>query len=103
VAGALTGEPRRVALPEAPQGEAISFTGDSAALVVAGEGLAGDVTVVPLPAAAAPSSSAAAADGTVSGLLSGDDGPPPVAVAVAAAVVAGVLVWLGGKLVRRRD
>jgi hypothetical protein len=103
VAGALAGEPRRVALPEAPQGEAISFTGDSAALVVAGEGLASDVTVVPLPAEAAPSSSTAAADGTVSGLLSGDDGPPPVAAAVAAAVVAGVLVWLGGKLVRRRD
>jgi hypothetical protein len=103
VAGALAGEPRRVALPEAPQGEAISFTGDSAALVVAGEGLASDVTVVPLPAEAAPSSSTAAADGTVSGLLSGDDGPPPVAAAVAAAVVAGVFVWLGGKLVRRRD
>jgi hypothetical protein len=98
VAGALAGEPRRVALPEAP-----SFTGDSAALVVAGEGLASDVTVVPLPAEAAPSSSTAGADGTVSGLLSGDDGPPPVAAAVAAAVVAGVLVWLGGKLVRRRD
>jgi hypothetical protein len=103
VAGALAGEPLRVALPEALQGEAISFTGDSAALLVAGEGLASDVTVVPLPAEAAPSSSAAAADGTVSGLLSGDDGPPPVAAAVAAAVVAGVLVWLGGKLVRRRD
>ena len=103
VAGALAGEPRRVALPEAPQGEAISFTGDSAALVVAGEGLASDVTVVPLLAEAAPSSSAAAADGTVSDLLSGDDGSPPVAAAVAVAVVAGVLVWLGGKLVRRRD
>ncbi|MGY1762617.1 hypothetical protein ACI79G_12180 [Geodermatophilus sp. SYSU D00779] len=103
VAGALAGEPRRVALPEAAQGEAISFTGDSAAIVVAGEGLASDVTVVPLPAEAAPSSSSAATDGTGSGLLSGDDGPPPVAAAVAAAVVAGVLVWLGGALVRRRD
>lgn len=102
VAAALAGESRRVALPEAAQGEAISFTGDSAALVVAGEGLGSDVTVVPLPAEAA-SSSSAAAEGTVSGLLSGDDGPPPVAAALAAAVVAGVLLWLGSTLMRRRD
>ena len=102
VATALAGEPRRVALPEAAQGEAISFTGDSAALVVAGEGLGSDVTVVPLPAAAAPSSPTAAGD-MVDGLLSGDDGPLPVTAALAAAVVAGVLVWLGAKLLRRRD
>ena len=106
VAGALGGEPRRVALPEAAQGEAVSFTGDSTALVVAGEGLPSDVTVVPLPVAHAPSTPATeaqSADGSLSGLLSGDEGPPPVAAALAAAVVAGVLVWLGSLLFRRRD
>ena len=103
VAGALAGEPRRIALPEAAQGEAVSFTGDSSALVVAGEGLPSDVTVVPLPAAAAPPAEAQSAESPLSGLLDGDDGPPPVAAAVAAAVVAGVLVWLGSTLFRRRD
>jgi hypothetical protein len=103
VAGALAGEPRRVALPEAAQGEAISFTGDSSALVVAGEGLPSDVTVVPLPAEAPAAPEATAAGGAVSGLLSGGGGPSPVVAAVAAAVAAGVVVWLGGKAVRRRD
>jgi hypothetical protein len=103
VAGALAGEPRQVALPESAQGEAISFTGDSSALVVAGEGLPSDVTVVPLPAEAPAAPETTAAEGTVSGLLAGEDEPPPVAAAVAAAVVAGVVVWLGGKVVRRRD
>ena len=103
VAGALAGEPRRVALPEAAQGEAVSFTGDSSALVVAGEGLPSDVTVVPLPTAAAPSAEVQSAEDPPSGLVSGDDGPSPVGAAVAAAVVAGVLVWLGSTLFRRRD
>ena len=102
VAGALTGEPRRVALPDAPQGEAVSFTEDSSALVVAGEGLPGDVTVVPLPTAAAPPAAAESADGPLPGLVDGDAGPPPVAAALAAAVVAGVLVWVGRALFRRR-
>ena len=103
VAGALAGEPRRVALPAAAQGEAVSFTGDSAALVVAGEGLPSDVTVVPLPTAASAPPEAQSAEGPLPDLLGGDDGPPPVAAAVAAAVVAGVLVWLGSALLRRRD
>jgi hypothetical protein len=103
VAGALAGEPRRVALPEAAQGEAVSFTGDSSALVVAGEGLPSDVTVVPLPTATAPSAEAQSAEGPLSGLVSSADGPSPVAAGVAAAVVAGVLVWLGSTLFRRRD
>ena len=102
VAGALAGKPRRVALPAAVQGEAVSFTGDSAALVVAGEGLPSDVTVVPLPAAASSPPEARSVEGALPDLLGGDDGPPPVAAAVAAAVVAGVLVWLGSALFRRR-
>lgn len=103
VAGALAAEPRRVALPEAPQGEAVSFAGDSSALVVAGEGLPSDVTVVPLPVKAAPAPGTASAEGAVGGLLSGDDGRPPVAAAVAAAVAVGLLVWLGSRLFRRRS
>jgi hypothetical protein len=103
VAGALAGEPRRVALPEAAQGEAISFTGDSSALVVAGEGLPSDVTVVPLPAEAPAAPEATVAEGSGTGLLPGHDGSPPVAAAVAAAVVAGAVVWLGSKVVRRRN
>ncbi len=102
VAGALAGEPRRVALPVAPQGEAVSFTEDSSALVVAGEGLPGDVTVVPLPAAVDPPA-AARTNGPLSGEVDGDEGPLPVAAALAAAVVAGVLVWLTSRLFRRRD
>ena len=84
----------------------MSFTGDSSALVVAGEGLPSDVTVVPLPDEAAPSAPATGAQpagGPLSGLLSNDEGPPPVAAALAAAAVAGVLVWLGSVLFRRRD
>jgi hypothetical protein len=102
VAGALAGEPRRVALPTAAQGEAVSFTGDSGALVVAGEGLPSDVTVVPLPTGASPSPEAQTAASPLPDLLGEDGGPPPVAAAVAAAVLAGVLVWLGSALFRRR-
>ncbi len=103
MAGALAGDSRRVALPVAAQGEAVSFTGDSAALVVAGEGLPSDVTVVPLPAAASSSPEAQPAEGPLPDLVGGGDGSPPVAAAAAVAVVAGVLVWLGSALFRRRD
>jgi hypothetical protein len=80
----------------------VSFTEDSSALVVAGEGLPGDVTVVPLPAAVDPPA-AARTNGPLSGEVDGDGGPLPVAAALAAAVVAGVLVWLTSRLFRRRD
>ncbi|SNS91482.1 hypothetical protein SAMN06893096_110112 [Geodermatophilus pulveris] len=100
VAGALAGEPRRVALPAAPQGEAVGFTGDSSALVVAGEGLPGDVTVVPLPPVPAPPGESPAADGLLAG--PGDGGVPTAVAAAAAATAAGVLVWLGSRLLRRR-
>src|SRR5919202_97369 len=88
VAGALAGEPRRVALPAAAQGEALSFTEGSSALVVAGEGTPSDVTVVPLPVGAASPSASATAGGGGSGVLSGAGGPPPVVTAAAAAVMA---------------
>ena len=102
VAGALTGEPRRVALPDAPQGEAVSFTEDSSALVVAGEGLPGDVTVVPLPTTVDPPAAAPSEDGALAGVVDSDGASARVAAAVAAAVVAGVLIWLGSRLFRRR-
>ncbi|MGX5656191.1 hypothetical protein ACWKWC_15575 [Geodermatophilus nigrescens] len=104
VPAALAGEPVRVALPDAPQGEAVSFTADGGALLVAGEGLPGDVTLVPVPAeTAAPAMPASTAAGP-SGLLDGDeDGTPPVAAGLLAAAVATLLVWLAGRLRRRRS
>ncbi|TFV61947.1 hypothetical protein E4P41_08670 [Geodermatophilus sp. DF01-2] len=98
VVGALAAEPRRVALPTAPQGEAVSFTGDSSALVVAGEGLPGDVTVVPVPAAPSPAAPSEPPDGALTDLLGTDGGPSPIPAAVAAAAAAAVLVWLGSRL-----
>ena len=105
VPAALAGEPVRVPLPPAPQGEAVSFTADGAALLVAGEGLPGDVTLVPVPAvAAAPAGGApsSASDASSGGLLGdGDAGVSPFAAGLVAAAVATALLWLGG-LVRRR-
>jgi hypothetical protein len=100
VVGALHGTPVRVPLPEAPQGEAISFAGNSRDLVVAGEGLPSVVTVVPAVAAAAtaappadpPAAGSAGADGA--GTVS------PVVAAVAAAAVATIVVWTVGRLRR---
>jgi hypothetical protein len=111
VPGALAGEPVRIALPEAPQGEAVSFTADGSALLVAGEGVPGDVTLVPVPAATAPSSVSSpvpssapgAADPSLSALLSADgSGVPPLTAGLVAAAVATALVWIGGRLRRRR-
>lgn len=102
VAGALATEPGRVALPEAAQGEAISFTGDGAALLVAGEGLPSEVTVVPLPDAAESLRTTQPVGGPADALPPEDDAAAPVAAAIVAAVVAGLLVWLLGRLVRRR-
>ncbi|WP_448640496.1 hypothetical protein [Geodermatophilus sp. URMC 63] len=107
VPGALAGEPVRVALPAEPQGEAVAFTADGGALLVAGEGVPGDVTLVPVPAATAastPAAPSAPADPSLAGLLSGDGGgPSPVTAGLVAAAVAAVLVWIGGRLCRRRD
>jgi hypothetical protein len=102
VVGALACDPLRVALPEAAQGEAVSFTGDGAALVVAGEGVPSDVTVVPLGAAPTPAASSGPADGSLPDLLTADDGLSPVPAAVIAAGFAAALVWVGSRLRRRR-
>jgi hypothetical protein len=102
VAGALSGEPVRVALPEAPQGEAIAFAGNDRDLLVSGEGLPATVTLIPAggslsPAAATGDSDDAAVPGEPTREVA------PLTAGLIAAVFATVLVWLGGKLRRRRD
>jgi hypothetical protein len=96
VPGALAAEPVHIALPPSPQGEAISFSADDRQLVVAGEGLPGDVTVVPATAQLEPV--AAAASATAAG--GSDAGPPAFTAALVAAAVATVVVGTGS-LVRR--
>jgi hypothetical protein len=102
VAGALSGEPVRVALPEAPQGEAIAFAANDRDLLVSGEGLPATVTLIPAggslsPAAATGDSDDAAAPGELTRKVA------PLTAGLIAAVFATVVVWLGGKLRRRRD
>jgi hypothetical protein len=102
VVGALSGEPVRVALPESPQGEAIAFAGNDRDLLVSGEGLPAAVTLI--PAGDSPTQAAAAApadDAAAPAALTRE--VTPLTAGLIAAVVATVLVWLGGKLRRRRD
>ncbi len=101
VVGALAGTPVRVALPESPQGEAISFTGDDQQLVVASEGVPSDVVVVPIPAGT-PVAAAAPSDGPLPSLSElTSSGSSPVTSALIAAAVATLVVWLAPKLRRR--
>jgi hypothetical protein len=102
VAGALAAAPVRIALPESPQGEAISFTADHQQLLVASEGLPSDLTVVPLPPAVV-ASAGTPAPGDVPSLTDlTRSGLSPITSAVIAALVATVVVWILG-LVRRRS
>jgi hypothetical protein len=101
VVGALATPPARVALPASPQGEAISFTSDSAALLVASEGTPSAVTVVPLPAGAAAPAAEPGAQPTVSLTDFTRSGLSPITSAVIAACVATLVVWLAGLLRRR--
>jgi hypothetical protein len=107
VAGALAGEPVRVPLPEAPQGEAIAFAANNRDLLVAGEGLPSPVVQVPAVAQAAATDAATDAATEVPA-----DGAPsaglarhlsPLMAGIIAAAVATVVVWLLGKLHRRRE
>nr|WP_243850973.1 hypothetical protein [Modestobacter marinus] len=103
VAGALAGSPVRVPLPEAPQGEAITFAANDRDLLVAGEGLPAVVTQVPATgdlAGTAPADPAAATE-DAAGSLATAGGVEPLTAGLIAASVATVLVWLGGKLRRR--
>ena len=99
VAGAVAATPLRVALPESPQGEAISFSTDARSLVVASEGLPSDVTEVPVPTAVA--ASAPAAETPVPGFAALTREGSPLPAALLAALGATVVVWLGGRLLRR--
>lgn len=71
VVGALQGPPVQVALPESPQGEAITFGANGRDLVVSGEVLPATVTVLPAGAAAGP-----AAVPTPTGTGASDAAPP---------------------------
>jgi hypothetical protein len=103
VPSALATRPVRIALPDSPQGEAISFTPDGKQLVVASEGLPSAVTVVPVPATPAPAA-APTATGPVPSLTDlTSSGLSPITTGLIAAAVATVIVWLGGKLRRRRS
>jgi hypothetical protein len=105
VPAALGAEPIRIALPPSPQGEAISFSADGSSLVVASELLPSALTVVPVPAATAPASAVAtdAEDGSFTDLLTeSEDGVSPLTAGLMAAAVATVLLWLAGRLRRRR-
>ena len=100
VAGALSGQPVRVALPEAPQGEAIAFAANDRDLLVAGEGLPSVVTVVPATGELAPA--AATTDAGVDAAQASETRRvTPVTAGLIAAGVATALVWIGGRLRRR--
>src|SRR4051794_27159921 len=103
VAGALSGSPARVALPDAPQGEAITFAANNTDLLVSGEGLPTAVTLIPAAGALAPA--AATAPATEKGATPQPEPShsiTPWTAGLLAAVVATALVWVGGRLRRRR-
>jgi hypothetical protein len=101
VPNALAAAPVRIPLPDSPQGEAISFTGDSRNLLVASEGLPSDVTVVPLVAETV-AAATTPVGGTVPSLTDlTRSGLSPITNGLIAAAVATVVVWIGGRLRRR--
>ncbi|UOY01628.1 hypothetical protein [Blastococcus sp. PRF04-17] len=102
VPAALAAEPVRIPLPESPQGEAISFSADNRGLVVASEGLPSAVTIVPLtpPAIEAATALPDAPVPSFTDLTS--SGLSPITSALIAASFATIVVWLGGKIGRRR-
>ena len=101
VVAALAREPVRVALPAAPQGEAISFAGDHRQLLVAGEGLPSEITVVPTGEQLAPAAASGTADpAAASPLTALDPAGSPLGAGLIAAAVATLVVWLGGKFRR---
>jgi hypothetical protein len=101
VAGALAGESVRVALPESPQGEAIAFAANNRDLLVAGEGLPSPVVQVPAGAAAAPTAAGTEPPAAPVADLVRD--MSPWTAGLIAAAVATLVVWIGGKLRRRRE
>lgn len=126
VLAALAGEPVRVALPAAPQGEAIAFGANGRDLLVTSEGSPFEVTLLPVVASATPTSGApdselpasgppastasASASGSSAGGSSADgssgggaeDGNSTGVDLAIAGVLAAVLVTVYGVLRRRR-
>ncbi len=102
VVAALATEPVRIALPDSPQGEAISFSADGASVVVASEGTPSDVTVVPLPAGTVAVAGETPAGPTPSLTDFTSSGLSPITSGVIAALVATVVVWIVGLFRRRR-
>jgi hypothetical protein len=106
VAGALSGSPMRIPLPDSPQGEAIAFAGNSRDLLVSSEELPAAVTLVPVAADAAPAAETTAADAAApddDASLDLTRSVSPVTAGLVAAGVATALVWIGGRLRRRQD
>jgi hypothetical protein len=103
VVGALSGSPVRVALPDSPQGEAITFAANNRDLLVSGEGLPAVVTLVPAAGALEPAAATAPVADDASAPADLAYSMTPLTAGLIAAVVATALVWIGGKIRRRRD
>lgn len=107
IAGALAADPQDVlALPDAPQGEAISFTADSRSLIVGGEGVNSVITSVPAVQETEPASSGAPTE-TESGPFAAnsadsDTTAGTVTAGLLAVVVVAGLVWLVVRMRRTR-
>jgi hypothetical protein len=101
VVGALSGAPVRVPLPDAPQGEAITFAANNRDLLVSGEGLPTAVTLVPADGSLVPAAATSPPGEPVAAAVSRH--VTPLTAGLVAAVVATVLVWIGGKFFRRRE
>jgi hypothetical protein len=105
VVGALSGKPVRIPLPDAPQGEAITFAANNRDLLVSGEGVPTTVTLVPadgpLAPAAATTPAGQTAERTAAAAVTRN--VTPLTAGLVAALVAALVVWLGGKLFRRRQ
>jgi hypothetical protein len=101
VVGALGGSPVRVALPESPQGEAITFAANSRDLLVSGEGLPATVTLVPASGALESAAATATAE-DASAVAELAHSVSPLTTGLIAALVATALVWIAGRFRRRR-
>lgn len=105
VPAALAAEPLAVlALPDAPQGEAISFAADSRSLILGSEGVNSVITAIPATAQEdGPTAEASAASGSGTSPTDAVDASPTSATAalIAVAVVFGV-IWIVSRVRRRR-
>jgi len=103
VVGALSGSPVRVPLPDSPQGEAIAFASNDRDLLVSGEGLPAAVTLLPAAGTLAPAAATAPVAGDTAAPAELAHSMSPLTAGLIAAVVATALVWIAGKVRRRRE